>query len=211
MPSLFLSHGSPMIAIQDNPYTQFLKNLGQKWNPKAIKLSKELQRLFEKHGIAAHLDLNRGLDHGIWVLLKHMYPEANIPVVQISINPFLPPEEQYFIGSLLSEFAQDDYLILGSGATVHNLRLLNWEEQTETEPWAIAFDDWIIQQIFEENFEALFSYDQLAPYAKMAVPRPEHLVPLFLALGSSKINFSPQVLYRGYEMGSLSYLGLQFA
>jgi 4,5-DOPA dioxygenase extradiol len=252
-PSLFVAHGSPMIAIQDNEYTKFLQNIGKQIQPKAIviftahwerevltissmegeyetihdfygfpeelfqvqypaKGSKEVaalvQHRLEKQGIPTTIDTKRGLDHGSWSVLKHLYPDANIPVVQISVHPFLPPEEQYRIGEALRGLGEEDILIVGSGATVHNLRLLKWGQQTP-EPWAVEFDDWLIEHVQKKDLAALFRYEELAPHASMAIPRPEHFVPLFIAMGSGTMD-KPQLLFRAYEYGTLSYVCFQF-
>lgn len=253
VPSLFLAHGSPMIAIQTNSYTDFLTELGAKFQPKAIviftahweseiltisstddtyetiydfygfpeelyqvtypakgstKIANLIQSRLNAQGILTKLDTSRGLDHGSWTILKHLYPKANIPVVQVSINPFLSPKEQWSIGNALKGLGEKDILIIGSGATTHNLRLLKWGQQTP-ENWAVEYDDWLIQHITEKNNEKLFEYESLAPHQSLAVPRPEHFVPLFIAIGSGIMEV-PQVLYREYEMGTLSYLCFQF-
>jgi 4,5-DOPA dioxygenase extradiol len=254
VPSLFLAHGSPMLALEDTDYTRFLEKLGKDINPKAIviftahwekenltisstdvtyetiydfygfpndlykikypakgsvKLASMLQDQFQQYGISADLDPMRGLDHGSWTLLYKMYPEANIPVVQISVNPFLSPEKQYEIGKVLSGLGEEDILVIGSGVTVHNLQLVNWE-QTVPEQWAVDFDNWLIDKIQQKDLTSLFNYEKLAPYASQAVPRPEHFVPLFLVMGSSNGLEDPKVIHRSYDFGTLSYLCLQF-
>jgi len=254
VPSLFLAHGSPMLAVQDTAYTKFLEELGQKINkPKAIviftahweseimtisspadeygtiydfmgfpeelyqikypaKGSKEIVALLEDKfsvkGIQTKRDTSRGLDHGSWTLLSRLYPKADIPVVQVSVNPFLTPSEQYDIGLAINELGKEDILIIGSGVTVHNLRALKWE-QTEPEDWAIQFDDWLIDRISKKDFTSLLNFEQLAPHAQLAVPRPEHFVPFFIAMGSGTLD-NARIIHRSYEMGTLSYLCLAF-
>jgi 4,5-DOPA dioxygenase extradiol len=254
VPSLFLAHGSPMLALEDTDYTRFLEKLGKDINPKAIviftahwekenltissideayatiydfygfpnelyeikypakgsvKLASMLKDQFQQNGISADLDRKRGLDHGSWTLLYKMYPEANIPVVQISVNPFLTPEKQYQIGKVLRGLGEKDILVVGSGVTVHNLRLVNWE-QTVPEQWAVDFDDWLIDKIQQKDLTSLFNYEKLAPHASRAVPRPEHFVPLFIMIGSSNDFEASKVIHRSYDFGTLSYLCLQF-
>lgn len=165
---------------------------------------------FGKQGIEVRLDESRGLDHGSWTLLYRMYPQADIPVVQISVNPYLAPKEQVAIGRALQGLVQEDILVIGSGVTVHNLRMVHWD-QTEPEPWAVAFDDWLIGRLEDKDLDALNRYEELAPYARQAVPRAEHFVPLFLAMGSAEPQAKPQVLHRSYQFGTLSYLSFQFA
>jgi 4,5-DOPA dioxygenase extradiol len=252
MPSLFLAHGSPMLALEDTAYTKFLTDLGNQLQPKAIviftahweketvtisavdqkyetiydfygfppelyemkypakgsvSLAQKIQSLLANAGIPANLDTTRGLDHGSWTLLYKMYTKAEIPVVQISVNPFLEPEKQYQIGKAIKELTNEDILIIGSGVTVHNLRIINWN-QTEPEPWAVQFDDWLIDKMEKQDLISLFQYEKLAPNAKLAVPRPEHFVPLFIAMGSG--SEQPKVIYRSYDLGTLSYLCMQF-
>ena len=252
MPSLFLAHGSPMLAIENTDYTQFLQTLGKTYKPKAIViftahweseiltisssdnayetiydfggfppelyeikyaakgssvLAAMLEEKFKNRGIAVQKDTTRGLDHGSWTLLHRMYPQADVPVVQISVNPFLPAREQYEIGKAIQGLGKEDILVIGSGVTVHNLRMLKWE-QTTPEPWAVEFDEWLIDQIQNNNTDALFNWEAEAPHARLAVPRAEHFVPLFIAMGSGTAE--PKVIHRSYEYGTLSYLCLQF-
>jgi 4,5-DOPA dioxygenase extradiol len=253
IPSLFLAHGSPLLAIQDSPYTEFLKETGQKITPKAIviftahweseiltisasdgpyetiydfygfpdelyqikyqaKGSSQLAALIEEKltskGIPTQKDLSRGLDHGSWSLLSRLYPKADIPVVQVSVNPYLSPSEQFKIGLALNELGKEDILIIGSGVTVHNLRAIKWD-QTEPEVWAVQFDDWLIDKIDHQDLDALMNYAQMAPHAQLAVPRPEHFVPFFIAMGSGHLE-NARVIHRSYELGTLSYLCYEF-
>ncbi|MGF9965677.1 DODA-type extradiol aromatic ring-opening family dioxygenase [Bacillus rhizoplanae] len=252
MPSLFLAHGSPMLAIENTDYTQFLQTLGKTYKPKAIViftahwesevltisssdnayetiydfggfppelyeikyaakgssvLAAMLEEKFKNRGIDVQKDTTRGLDHGSWTLLYRMYPQADVPVVQISVNPFLPAKEQYEIGKAIQGLGKEDILVIGSGVTVHNLRMLKWE-QTMPEPWAVEFDEWLIDQIQNNNTDALFNWENEAPHARLAVPRAEHFVPLFITMGSGTAE--PKVIHRSYEYGTLSYLCLQF-
>lgn len=254
MPSLFLAHGSPMLAIENTEYTDFLSKLGRELRrPQAIviftahweeqqltisardeayetiydfygfpnelyqvkypakgsrKLAAQIQTLFAAAGILAQFDSKRGLDHGSWTLLSRMYPQADIPVVQVSVNPFLAPEKQYQIGEAIKSLSQENILIIGSGVTVHNLRMVNWE-QTEPETWGVQFDDWLIEKLEAADQESLFQYESLAPNAKSAVPKPEHFIPLFIAMGSGQSE-KPAILHRSYEFGTLSYLCMAF-
>lgn len=169
--------------------------------------SKVAEKLLNK-GIKAEKDLTRGLDHGAWTLLQHLYPKANIPIVQISINYNLSIEDQIKIGSALKDLGNEDILVLGSGNTVHNLRLVNYDA-VRSDAWAEQFDDWVINKLKENDFNSLYNYRALAPYANLAVPTPDHFVPLFIALGSSSL-LTPKVIFRSYELGNLSYLCFEF-
>lgn len=253
VPALFLAHGSPMMAIEQNEYTEFLEKLGESIKPRAVaiftahwdsemlsvsssdniyetmydfygfpselyeikynakgstQIAQSIINSFKNFGIIAKKDTTRGLDHGAWTLLRKMYPKADIPVVQISVNSNLPIEEQINIGKALKELGEEDILVIGSGNTVHNLRILKWE-QTTAESWAVEFDEWLIDKIKNKDIDALSNYRNLAPNAKSAVPTAEHFVPLFLAYGSSK-ETSPEVIFRKYELGNLSYLCFKF-
>ena len=250
---LFLAHGSPMMALENNKYTKFLGSLGNSMTPKAIVIftahwdteiltisssdtvyntmydfygfpselyqvkyeakgcsliASDIEDKLKKQGIQAKKDLTRGLDHGAWTLLKHLYPNADIPVIQISINSNLSIEGQVKIGNALKNLSEDDILIVGSGNTVHNLRLVNWE-QTSVDSFAQEFDDWLIDKIKNKDLNSLYNYRNLAPHSNLAVPTADHFVPLFIALSSSK-DLNPKVLNRHYELGNLSYLCFQF-
>lgn len=254
VPSLFLSHGSPNLAIEVNKYTAFLNHLGKRITPKAIvifsahweseilsltytndvldtiydyygfpkkmyeikypaKGSTEIALLLEEqfmnNNIKTKIELMRGLDHGSWIPLKHMYPNANIPVIQLSINPSLSIKEQYNIGKALRNLGQEDILVVGSGTTVHNL---NWifPGEVSVRPEAVTFDDWLINHIEKRDLDSLDSYLKLAPNAKLAVPRAEHFIPLFIAMGSGDKNNTPKVINRNYDMGTFSNLCFEF-
>lgn len=171
-----------------------------------------LEARLTQAGIAVRTESSRGLDHGTWTILHRMYPQADIPVVQVSVNPYLPPSEQFRIGEALRGLDAEDILVIGSGVTVHNLRMLNWHAAGSDvpEPWAAAFDDWLIERIQERDLDDLFRYAELAPAARQAVPRAEHFVPLFIAMGSGDPSRKPEVIHRSYDMGTLSYLCFRF-
>ncbi len=254
LPSLFVAHGAPTLAIEQGEYVQFLQSLGQKYpDPKAIvifsahwesseqlvsgaschemiydfygfpeelyqvqypaqgdpALAMEIVKLLADHGIAAKLDMQRGIDHGTWVPLSLLYPKADIPVIALSVNSYLPAEQQYRIGQALSALREKDVLVMGSGGTVHNLRRLNWGS-SNTEGWAKEFDGWLSKQILEWNTAELFAYEKNAPFAKEAVPTPEHFIPLLLAMGAADDQRKAKLLYQNYQLGSLSLACWQF-
>ncbi|MDO7906728.1 class III extradiol ring-cleavage dioxygenase [Paenibacillus sp. JX-17] len=175
----------------------------------SVSLAERLTRRFEAQGIDVRKDERRGLDHGSWTLLHRLFPAADIPVVQISVHPFLPPTQQLAIGEALRGLDAEDILIIGSGVTVHNLRMVDWDAVEPTE-WAVQFDDWLIEQVQSWDTWKLDRYRELAPHAVRAVPREEHFVPLFLAMGSSTPDRKPEILHRSYQMGTLSYLSFSF-
>ncbi|MEH7253267.1 class III extradiol ring-cleavage dioxygenase [Neobacillus niacini] len=254
MPSLFIGHGSPFLAVQQNEYSHFLSKLGNRFKPKAIvifsahweseilsltytdgvldtvydyygfpeemyqikypvmgsiEVAHKLESKFKDLGIKTRREEKRGLDHGSWVALRHMYSKADIPVIQVSVHPFLSPKEQYSIGRALQGLGKEDILVIGSGTTVHNLRWF-FPDAKEPKKEAVEFDDWIIDKVQKRDINSLDQYLQLAPHAHLAVPRPEHFVPIFLAMGSGSENNTPKVIHRSYEFGTMSNLCMQF-
>lgn len=173
------------------------------------ELAARVRDLFRDRGIASGFDAKRGLDHGSWSVLHHLYPQANMPVVQLSVNIGLDPRQQYEIGKALAPLRRDNVLILGSGGTVHNLRALKWGQE-EAEPWAVSFDDWLDKRLQTWNVEELARYESLAPHAPLAVPRSEHFVPLLLAMGAADGERTAASLHRSYQLGSLSLAAWEF-
>jgi len=140
----------------------------------------------------------------------HAYPEANIPVVPVSVNPFLPPREQIAIGEALQGLDNDGILVIGSGFITHNLRVFDMNKHAEPHAWAVQFRDWISEKVLARDIESLAQYETLAPGAALAVPRPEHFVPLLIALGSGDPNRKPEVLFDTIEHGTATTLSFQF-
>lgn len=172
-------------------------------------LAEQIQSLFTKQGVNSVRDEQRGLDHGAWAVLKLLYPDADIPVIALSVDRDLPNEQQYEIGKALAELRGQDVLIIGSGGTVHNLRKLNWRSGG-IDGWAEQFDNWIQSKVEAWDTEALFQYDELAPYAELAVPTNEHFIPLLLAMGAGDTGRSAKLLHRSYQYGNLSLSCWQF-
>lgn len=175
-----------------------------------LALAKKIAGLFADAGIPSEIDHQRGLDHGAWSVLKLLYPEADIPVIALSVNPSLSNEKQYEIGKALASLRKEEVLIIGSGGTVHNLRRIAWDS-TEAEDWAVQFDDWFREQLSTWNLEQVFQYESLAPHAQLAVPRNEHFVPLLLAMGTADETRQANLLHRSYQLGTLSLSAWQFA
>jgi len=172
-------------------------------------LVESIQSLLAQHGIENVRDETRGLDHGAWAVLKLLYPQADIPVVALSVNRYLTNEQQYQIGQALAELREQDILIIGSGGTVHNLRRLNWKSDGIDE-WAEQFDHWIQSKLESWDTEALFQYRELAPHAQDAVPTSEHFIPLLLVMGTGDANRKAKLLHRSYQYGNLSLSCWQF-
>lgn len=174
----------------------------------STEVATKVHTMLRKNGIESRFDENRGLDHGAWDILYLMYPKADIPVVQVSVNPRLSMEKQYEIGRAIKELGSEDILVIGSGSTVHNLATVDWNS-VKAEGWAVEFDNWLIDKVERNDKDALFRYRQLAPHAIRAVPREEHLVPLFIAMGSGN-NDKPNTLHHSYVYGTLSYICIEF-
>jgi 4,5-DOPA dioxygenase extradiol len=142
-----------------------------------------------------------------------LYPSADIPVISMSVNPHLTPEEQYKIGESLSQLRRKDILIIASGGTVHNLRVLRMgSDDGAIDQWALDFDKWLERHVSNWDVESLFQYNSLAPAAELAVPPygNEHFIPLFYAMGAADHDKSAKLLHRSYRYGNLSHSVWQF-
>lgn len=147
------------------------------------------------------------------MVLRLLYPNADIPVIAMSVNPDLSPEEQYKIGKSLTTLRENDILIVGSGGTVHNLRAVRFiDDNGQADQWALEFDDWLEHHLRNWNLNSLFKYHSLAPSADMAVPPygQEHFIPLFYAMGAADDNKNATLLHRSYRYGNLSHSVWQF-
>jgi 4,5-DOPA dioxygenase extradiol len=169
--------------------------------PGSPELAAEAAGWLAKAGLEAMLDPERPLDHGAWVPLRYLMPEATVPVVQLSLPLSRTPELLLAAGRALAPLRESGVLILGSGGIVHNLRLLDWGGASGPQPWATAFGGWVHAQLVAGDEAALKGWKQ-APGATESVPTSEHLDPLFLALGTA--GGPPEVLYDGWQLGSLS-------
>lgn len=156
-------------------------------------------------GIEAALDEHRGLDHGSWCPLKLMWPDADVPVVPLSVNPRMAPESQYEIGRLLSSLRKEGVLLIASGGIVHNLRKIAWGADAPVD-WAQQFDAWVAERLNGWNIDEMFRYREMAPHAEDAVPPggTEHFVPLFYAMGAADETRRANRLFQDYQLGSLS-------
>jgi len=174
-------------------------------------LAQEIHQLFTENNIKSELDDERGIDHGAWTILKLMYPECDIPVVTLSVDPDRNPQELYNIGKALAPLRKKGVLIIGSGNTVHNLRILNRAEvDAPTEKWADEFDDWVEKQLKEWNVEELVQFEKKAPHAKKAVPTNEHFIPLIMAAGAADGTRKGEPVWRSSQFGNLTYFPWRF-
>lgn len=154
--------------------------------PGAPALAQAVVDALQQAGIAAQRDETRGLDHGAWVPLRLMFPEADIPVAQLSLQPERDPAWHIALGRALHPLREQGVLIVGSGSITHNLRALFNHPQGEPAPeWVTEFCDWIAEKIEAGDLEALGEYRSRAPHAVQNHPTDEHLLPLFVALGAA--------------------------
>jgi 4,5-DOPA dioxygenase extradiol len=161
--------------------------------PGAPLLAASVAKLLSQPGQQLHQDPMRGLDHGAYVPLVEMYPEADVPVLQISM-PSLDPSELFELGRRLAPLRTEGVLILGSGFSTHNLRAVNLSDPPSAPPpaWSSEFDDWLDRTLEIGDIDALIDFRNKAPAATIAHPRTEHFAPLFVALGAA-IDDSPNV------------------
>jgi 4,5-DOPA dioxygenase extradiol len=229
-PAIFVSHGAPTLAVDQNDAHFFLKGLGtQIGRPRAIlvvsahwmtavptlSLAERPETIHDFGGFpdfmyelkypapgapavatraaellraAGHdisLHPSRGLDHGAWVPLMLMYPEADIPVVQLSIQPKGSPEDHWKLGEALRPLRDEGVLILGSGSATHNLREAFLFQATDPTPdYVIEFEKWLVDAITRGDKQALLRYMDQAPHADRAHPTNDHFYPLLAAAGA---------------------------
>jgi 4,5-DOPA dioxygenase extradiol len=179
--------------------------------PGAPALAERAVGLLREAGIVAAIDRQRGLDHGAWVPLKLMYPKADIPVTQLSIQPELGPAHHLNVGRALAPLTNDDVLVLASGSATHNLRTLAWGRDGQPAPWAKAFDDWLAERVAAGDAMALVDYRRQAPSAAAAHPSDEHFLPLFVALGAAGNDARGERIHASFTHGSLSMAAFRFS
>lgn len=245
-PSLYISHGSPMLALEPGASGPALARLAAQmpkpraivivsahwesnellvsgnpqpdtWHdfggfPKALfevqypapghpQLAAEVVELLKVAELPARIDPKRPFDHGVWVPLSLMYPQADIPVVQVSLPTRGGPALQTRVGHALASLREHGVLLIGSGSITHNLRELDWHAGPESvEPWAKSFRDWMIEKLAANDEAALHDYRQQAPNAVRNHPSDEHLLPLYFARGAGGA-FS--IAHQGFTMGAL--------
>ena len=174
--------------------------------PGSPELAAEIKTLLAPRQV--DLDVNWGLDHGAWSVLMHMFPNADIPVVQLSLDQDLSPAEHLELAKKLATLRNQGVMIVGSGNVVHNLRMLDWQS-TKPPLWAEQFNQQIKEFLLTKNLAALAQYQDLGETARLAVPHPDHFLPLLYVLGSMLNGddigvFNDEILY-----GALSMLSVQ--
>ena len=167
------------------------------------ELASRVSGLLKIAGLESDLDTSRGLDHGAWVPLMLMFPQANKPVVQLSIQHHLDPRRHFEMGRALAPLSHENVLILGSGGAVHPLGYSDFWEGKLTETWAIEFDEWLTDAVVRGDHEALVDYRRRAPYPERAHPRPDHYMPLLVAMGAAGEGARGTLLHHSWYFGDL--------
>ncbi len=170
--------------------------------PGAPQLAQQVRELLGNAGLAADAAPDRGLDHGAWVPLMLMYPQADIPVTQLSIQTTLGPAHHLRLGEALRPLRDEGVLILASGSVTHNLREFGRHDYAASPPeWVSAFNDWLVERLAAADREALLDYRVQAPHAARNHPSEEHLLPLFAALGAATPGVAPRRIHEAYTYG----------
>lgn len=177
--------------------------------PGAPELAKRVKDVLMASGFSTvHEDKKRGLDHGAWVPLMLMYPEADIPVCQLSVQPNRDGTYHYNMGKALASLKDEGVLIFGSGSATHNLRALAPSKSVTS--WAFEFDNWLKDALLSGRHQDVNNYDLKAPHAKVAHPWPEHIYPLHVALGAAGEGINGELIHHSWDLGSLSYASYRF-
>jgi len=168
--------------------------------------AKQTQQLITK--TKAELDYEWGLDHGCWSVLKRMYPSADVPTFQLSLDYSAKPQQHYEIAQQLKDLRKKGVLIVGSGNIVHNLRLVQWQEGAFD--WAIGFDKKIKSLIESGDDQSVVNYDQLGKEAELSIPTNEHYLPLLYTLALRDKSDDLKFFNEKVTMGSVSMRGVKF-
>lgn len=250
MPVLFVGHGSPMNALQNNPFTQSLKTLGQQLrlpNPPVailvisahwltrgtfVEVSEKPATIHDFGGFPQELfdiqypspgspDFARhvtqlvphvtetadwGLDHGAWTILLHLFPDADIPVFQLSIDYYKPMQYHVDLARQLAPLRNKGVLILGSGNIVHNIPMsLQKGMKDEATPydWAVEFDQWAYTRIAGRNIAELCNYPTAGAAGKLAVPTPDHYIPMLYSMALAQDNEPIAQVYEDILLGGI--------
>jgi len=170
--------------------------------PGSPELANKIQKLIANTEVIA--DDSWGLDHGCWSVLRHLFPDANIPVVELSIDYRKSFNQHYELAQELSELRREGILIIGSGNIVHNLRLIDWHEENAPHDWAVRFNDNVKNHIIENDFASLLKIKTVDKDFNLAVPTPEHFIPLLYALALKEPTDRISIFNDKIAMGSLS-------
>jgi 4,5-DOPA dioxygenase extradiol len=148
-----------------------------------------------------------GIDHGAWSVLKYMYPDADVPVVQLSLDGSISAREHYELAKQLSPLRDENILILSSGNVVHNLRTIHWEEGSEPYSWATTFNEFFVSEIRANHHDALIDWGRYGEAAHLSIPTAEHYWPALYTLALQQAGEQVKIFTDGIEMSSISMLG----
>ena len=245
LPGLFISHGSPMLALNPEQVGPALHRLGLNlptpqaivimsahWESNSLEVStgvrpetwhdfrgfpaelydirypapgqpvlaEEILHLLAEAGFSAHANSTRPRDHGVWMPLLHMYPEADIPVIEISLPINMNADQIYKIGQTLAPLRDRQILLIGSGSITHNLKELSWNNQNNQVPeWASSFRNYVVSKLTHSNYDAILDWDSI-PFLNKNHPTLEHFAPIFFAMGTGQ-RFS--LVHSSFSMGAL--------
>ncbi|MHB1455124.1 MAG: 4,5-DOPA-extradiol-dioxygenase [Saccharofermentanales bacterium] len=245
MPALFIGHGSPMNAIEDNRFTaewvriagmiprpEAILSISAHWYTSGTRVSDadSPRVIYDMYGFPSELynvqynapgapalaheakdlisrevsiDNGWGIDHGTWSVLHRMYPDADIPVCQLSVDADAPPQTHFEIGLEISRLRDQGVLVVGSGNVVHNLARISWNMEGG-QPWAVDFDGFIKSRIHARQFDDVINYNRAGKSAELAFYTPDHFYPLLYVLGAAREDDNLQVFNDVCMMGSMS-------
>lgn len=251
MPALFVGHGSPMNAIEDNEYSNSWEEIGKHiakpeailsvsahWFTKGTRITdaQKPKVVYDMYGFPdalyrihyqpngspelAHktmslissevkIDNSWGIDHGTWSVLCRMYPKADIPVFQLSVDENASPETHFNIGRELASLRDEGVMIFGSGNVVHNLSQVNWDMEGGYS-WALEFDEYIKDKIISGQYDSVLDYSKAGSSAELAFHTPDHFNPLLYILGASNKSDKLTVLNDSCTLGALSMTSYLF-
>lgn len=176
--------------------------------PGSPPLAQRVQELLAPVEVKA--ETSWGLDHGTWSVLRHVFPEADVPVVQLSIDETLPPESHYELGKTLAPLRDEGVLVAGSGNLVHNLHTYAWgRHQAEPHDWALRFEHKARELLLAGDHDPLIAYETLGSDAKLSIPTPEHYLPLLYVIALCREGEGITFPVEGIDGGSISMLAVQ--
>jgi len=247
MPVIFIGHGSPMNAIQNNDFTSDLKKLSARipepgailvisahWHTQGTRITsgKDPEQIYDFYGFPEELytvryqppgspeiaamissdttgaaiipDEDRGIDHAAWAVLKHIYPDGKIPVLEMSLDMNAKPDDHYKIGKSLSGLRYKGILIIGSGNIVHNLPLMDYYEGVAPQDWAVEFDGKVKKCLLDDNHTDLSGYEKWGKISKYAVPTEEHYAPMLYAAALKEKDDNLVFIHEAIHHGTIS-------
>jgi 4,5-DOPA dioxygenase extradiol len=172
--------------------------------PGSPALAETIGEKLRESGFGCDIDRSRGLDHGAWVPLLLMYPQADIPVLQLSVQPHLGPDHHLHLGRALAQLRDDGVMIIGSGSMTHNLSEFRGHGPNDPAPdWVSSFADWFDTALRADRRDDLVHYRARAPFARRNHPTEEHLMPLYVAMGAAGGDMRSERLHTSSTYGVL--------